>query len=376
MVAHEPTGEDVARRLIQLRQASDEMELEFSRLAAEFDRTNWWEYEGFNTAADWIRFNCHMNSHAVWSSFAVAASEPELPATIAAMRTGDIGFAHVATMARTAAEVGGAFDEARLLPLAREHSPGKFFHKCIHYRHAVDAAGYNRSQERLAEQRGLRLNTAQDGCVLISGLLDPVGGAAVRTALEPLAQPSGDHDDRNREQRYADALVDLASGGKPAEIQVTATLETLKGTAGAAAAEMEFALPLSSMTVQRMACDCSVTRVILDQDSVVVDMGRSKRVIANALRNALKIRDGHCQWPGCERTASWCHGHPRVAQCDPIALDIDCRQHEFWSRRFGSGPFGQDASRFLEGANRRKSGGGRCRRRVSHSYRLRGPSCD
>ena len=332
MVAHEPTGEQVARRLIQLRQSIDEMEVEFSGLAAEFDKTSWWEYEGFNTAADWIRFNCHMNSHAVWSSFAVAANEPEMPATIAAMRSGEIGFAHVATMARTAAEVGGAFDEATLLPLAREHSPGKFFHKCIHYRHAIDAAGYDRSQEGLADQRGLRLNTAQDGCLLISGLLDPVGGAALRTSLEPLAQPSGDHDDRNREQRYADALVDLASGAKPAEIQVTATLETLKGMAGAAAAEMEFALPLSSTTVQGMACDCSVTRVILDQDSVVVDMGRSKRVIANALRNALKIRDGHCQWPRCERTASWCHGHHIVHWIDGGPTDLEnlvllCRRH-------------------------------------------------
>src|SRR5207245_6765064 len=67
-----------------------------------------------------------------------------------------------------------------------------------------------------------------------------------------------------------------------------------------------------SATVQRMACDCSVTRVLLDQDSAVVDMGRSKRVVSSALRSALKIRDGHCQWPGCEREASRCDGHHLV----------------------------------------------------------------
>src|SRR5439155_24050825 len=116
---------------------------------------------------------------------------------------------------------------------------------------------------RLDDERGLRLNPEHDGCLLTSGLLDPLGGAAVRSALEPLAQRSGQHDDRNREQRFADALVDLASGAKPVEFQVTATIETLKGLAGAAAAEMEFSLPISSTTVQRMACDCSVTRVLL-----------------------------------------------------------------------------------------------------------------
>jgi uncharacterized protein DUF222/HNH endonuclease len=328
----EITGEEIALELIRIRRSIDELEVEFARRAEAFDKTRWWDDEGFNTAGDWIRFNCHMNSHAVMSAFALGATEHEMPATMQSMRAGEIGFAHVVTIARTACDVGGAFDESKLLPLAKEHSPGKFFHKCVHYRHSVDAKGYNRDQEQLAEERGLRLNTAQDGCLLISGLLDPVGGAVVRAALEPLAQPSGDHDDRNRDQRFADAIVELAGGGKPAEIQVTASIETLKGLAGAPAGEMEFSVPLSSSTVQRMACDCSVTRVLLDQESVVVDMGRSKRVIASALRNALRVRDGHCQWPGCERPASWCDGHHVVHWIDGGPTDLSnlvllCRRH-------------------------------------------------
>src|SRR5205814_726166 len=70
-------------------------------------------------------------------------------------------------------------------------------------------------------------------------------------------------------------------------LQVTATIETLKGLAGAAGAEMEFSLPISSAAVQRMACDCSVTRVLLNQESVTIDVGRSKRVISGAARKAL-----------------------------------------------------------------------------------------
>jgi hypothetical protein len=332
MVAQESTGEDLAQRLIGLRRRIDELEFEFARLTTEFDKTTWWDDEGFNTAADWIRFNCHMNSHDVWSAFAVGAREQDMPATTASMRAGQIGFAHVATMARTAVEVGGAFDEDRLLPLAKAHTPGKFFHKCIHYRHAIDAEGFNRDQEKLAEERGLRLNTAQDGCLLISGLLDPVGGAAVRAALEPLAQPEGSHDDRNREQRYADALVELATAGKPAELQVTATIETLKGMAGAAAAEMEFSPPISSATVRRLACDCSVTRVLLSEDSLVIDVGRSKRLVDGALRKALAVRDKQCRWPGCERPASWCDGHHLVHWVEGGETNLEncvllCKRH-------------------------------------------------
>src|SRR5207245_9877563 len=100
--------------------------------------------------------------------------------------------------------------------------------------------------------------TAESGHLLINGVLDPVGGAAVRTALEPLARKSGEHDDRLLPQRYADALVELASAGRPANIQVTATIETLKGLAGASAAEMEYSLPISSVAGQRTACDLRV----------------------------------------------------------------------------------------------------------------------
>src|SRR3989442_12092414 len=105
---------------------------------------------------------------------------------------------------------------------------------------------YADEEERLTEERSLRMSTAEDGCFLISGVLDPVGGAAVRTALEPLARPSGEHDDRNREQRYADAIVELAGGGKPANIPVTATIETLKGLAGGGRGGRGVSAPISS----------------------------------------------------------------------------------------------------------------------------------
>src|SRR6266581_3052574 len=234
-------------------------------------------------------------------------------------------------MARTASAVK-SFDEAKLLPLAKENSPGRFHFKCMHYRHSADPKGYAADQEQLAEERSLRLSTAEDGCLLISGVLDPVGGAAVRSALEPLAQPSGAYDDRNREQRYADALVERVSGGRTANIQVTATIETLKGLAGAAAGEMEFSLPISSTSIQRMACDCSVTRVLLSQDSMPVDVGRSKRVIGGAMRKALQMRDEHCKWPGCERPASRCDGHHLVhwingGNTELSNLTLLCRRH-------------------------------------------------
>ena len=72
---------------------------------------------------------------------------------------------------------------------------------------------------------------------------------------------------------------------------------------------MEFSLPISSRTVERLACDSSIARVLLDSQSVVIDVGRSRRVVSAPARKALVARDGHCRWTGCERPASWSAAH-------------------------------------------------------------------
>jgi hypothetical protein len=224
-------------------------------------------------------------------------------------------------MARTAVAVGARFDEPALLDKARENSPGKFFYICHHYRHAADRKGYEAEQTELVENRSLRITTCDDGTVLVIGNFDPEGGAAFRTAVEPLARKSGADDDRSREKRLADAVVDVAmhaldsglvpqQGSQRTHLNVTASLETLLGLPGAPAAELEFApLPISSKTVERLACDSSVTRILLDSESVVIDVGRAKRTISGPARKALNARDRGCTWPGCERPASWTAGH-------------------------------------------------------------------
>src|SRR6266480_328989 len=323
---------ELAEKLISKQRQCDLLMLEISELAAQLAETNHFDDEGFNSPTDWMRFKCHLSEKAAADRIAVGRMAPKLAESVQALQAGEIGFAHLATMARTVEHVGRHADLDGLLELARKMTPGKFFYECQHYRHSVDAKGYCDDQSDQAINHHLTLSTSESGHLLINGVLDPIGGAAVRTALEPLARKSGEHDDRVLDQRYADALVELASGGKPANLQVTASVETLKGLAGAAGAEMEFSLPISSISVQRMACDCSVTRVLLSQDSMPVDVGRSKRVISGALGRALKARDGNCRWPACERSASMCDEHHLVHWIDGGPSDLDnlvllCRRH-------------------------------------------------
>jgi hypothetical protein len=303
-------GPDLAQEMIRMQRQLDEIQLRLSLLSAEFARSRQWVEEDFNTPIDWIRFNCHVTEKAAGDRIAVGNRHARMPESIQAMQSGEIGFAHLAVMARTSIATGPKFDEAKLLDIARKRSPGKFYFESLHYRHSVDAKAYATEQVDLVESRHLWMSNAENGCLLISGVLDPVGGAAFRTALEPLARPSGDSDYRELPKRYADALVELAcKGGKiNVQMQVTSSIETLLDLVGAPGPENEFSPPISSKTVERWACDCSISRVLL-QDSIVIDVGRAERTIKGPRRRALIARDQHCQWPGCERPASWCDAH-------------------------------------------------------------------
>jgi hypothetical protein len=327
------------------------MQLSVAREAAEFAATDDYEEDGAATPIDWIRFNCHMTGPAAADYVCAGEQFAELPQTVVAMAEGKIGFGHLVAMARTANALSnsasaGPFDERRLLKKALENSVGKFHHICRHARHAADPKGYAATEADLVENRSLRMSTdPDDGAVFLSCILDPAGGAAVRTALEPLARRSGASDDRNYDRRMADALVDLSMhaldnglvpqiASQRTHLQVTTSLETLLGLDGAPAAEMEFSLPISSKTVERLACDCSITRMLLGSDSMVIDVGRAKRTISGPARKALNVRDRGCTWPGCERPATWSSGHHLVhwihgGTNEPHNLTLLCYRHHW-----------------------------------------------
>jgi hypothetical protein len=302
--------EEIMDEMVSVRREIDERELYFSQLAAAFARTRYWDRVGDNSAIDWVRLNCHMTGPAAAVRLAVGEQLGRIPESVQAMHAGEIGFAHVSVMARTADAVGKAFDEKPLLEKARDCSPGKFYYKAQHYRHSLQPKAYAEEQAEQAQKNEVRLSTAEDGSLLISGILDPVTGAAVRGALEPLARPSGQYDYREPDQRMADALVEIITqGGKhDIQLQVTSSIETLLGLIGAPGADMEFSLPISSKTVER--------------------------VISPPLKRALHARDGHCVWPGCERPASWSQGHHLVPWIHGGLTELDnlallCRRHHW-----------------------------------------------
>jgi hypothetical protein len=343
---------EVAAELKGTRHAQDLLELDFAETATEFGQTQEYEEQGSVSPIDWIRHHCRMSSSAVWSSLAVGQHAAELPRSVEAVESGEIGYAHLALMARTAEALDGsataaAFEETELLEKARQFSVGRLWHFCHHLRHATDPEGFAAEQNRATEARSLKLSPCEDGTLLLEGWLDSPGGAALRAALEPLALPHGDHDDRCRERRNADALVEIINhvedtGSLPQRphLQVTASLETLRGTPGSPAGDLEYSLPVSAATVQRLACDAAITRVVFGPESVVIDVGRARRVVAGPTRRALNARDTHCKWPRCDRPASWSDAHHVIhwtkgGETDLSNMVLLCHRHHWMAHEGG-----------------------------------------
>jgi len=350
------TPDALADELTQLRHLIDHLEVRFSQTAAEFAQTNAWEDWGSVSPIQWIRYECKMGGGAAADRVCVGEQLARLPLSSQALADGQIGFAHMAVLARTAealtsSDTAKGFDEQLVLNEAKTLSVGRLWRFCHHVRHAADPKGFAADEADAVERRRLQLSPCEDGSLLVDGLLDSAGGAALRTALEPLARPAGAEDDRCSERRLADALVELAThaldaglvpqrAGQRPHLQVTTTLETLRGLAGSPAGELEFSLPISATTVQRLACDSTITRVVLGSQSVVIDVGRAKRVVAGTTRRAVDARDGHCQWPRCDRPPSWSAAHhvvhwTRGGTTNLSNLVLLCHRHHWLAHEGG-----------------------------------------
>ena len=227
-----------------------------------------------------------------------------------------------------------AFDERPLLELAREHSVGRFSHECTRARHAYDADAVLAEQVSAAERNRCEFIPCADGFLALRGFFDPIAAATLKTAVLPLAKPAGVGDDRPLPRRIADALVEIAhhaldlgavptSGGASTHLQLTASVETVMGLDGASGGDLEFAGPVPAATVQRLACDARIRRVLLGPTSAVIDVGRVLRVPSHAARAALRARSGGCEWPGCDRPVAFTNAHHLVHRGHAGGTDVD-----------------------------------------------------
>jgi hypothetical protein len=357
--------------------------------------------EAAASTASWLRRRLRMSAGAAHSAVRTARVlfRGRLPATAAALVAGELSSAHAAAVVDGTHQLPDQVVSAAepvLVEAARRLDPPQLRRLVGHLVQVADPDGADRARERRQERRGLWLSATFDRMVAVNGLLEPEAGQTVLAALEPLARPAAADDPRTGSQRTADALTELArraleggrlpqAGGVRPQLLVTVDLDSLLGRSGSVGGDMGWAGPLDREACRRLACDGTLTRVVisrqprhhraLDSDhglyhdpsakapsatrdpsepaglrqqlraavaklppvlggapSLPLDVGRATRVVAPAQRAALAVRDGGCVFPGCDRPLAWCDAHHLWHWVDGGPTDLAnlallCRAH-------------------------------------------------
>jgi hypothetical protein len=151
---------------------------------------------------------------------------------------------------------------------------------------------------------------------------------------------------RSPSRRRADALVDVCrwfldhqhhrpGGRHRPHVNVIVDLEVLEARGQGRLADGSL---LDATTVQRLACDAGLHRVVTAGRSTILDYGTTTRTVPPPLFAALVVRDGRCRFGACDRPPQWCEAHHvvPVAEAGPTCMDnlvLACsRHHHVWHR--------------------------------------------
>jgi hypothetical protein len=253
-----------------------------------------------------------------------------MPATAEAFSQGELSPAKVKMLA-AAREVNPerfASDEETLVGIATDLDVATSARAVAHWKTRVEPAKAADTWRRQHDARYLSISPTLDGSVRLDGLLDPVAGETVLTAVKALTDHGRAPDDtRTETQRRADALTDLCRhyldhparptfGGEKPHISLIVDLNTLShpetssaGEVVRSAAELSLLGPITAASALRIACDSTISRIITNGPSQILEVGRKTRTIPPAIRKAIILRDKTCRWPGCRKPAPYCDVH-------------------------------------------------------------------
>lgn len=317
-----PTDGDALRELFGL---IDRLSAKASAAVAAFDAAALWELDGATSATAWLRHQAGMTGSTAKSVVSTARRLRALPVTAAAWQSGALSGGHVQAIVRNAP---AEFAEAAIVPLLADLSV------------ADTAAVMQRLRaevEPVVLDRSVHLSQTLDGCWELTGSLDAVGGEVVSTALRLAAV---DDPSLLPARRRADALVDVCrffldhqahrvGGRHRPHLNVVVDYDDL--LAGRGGRFVGGGL-LDGPSLQALACDAAVHRVVTDGRSAILDYGRSTRTIPAPLWSALVLRDRHCRFEGCDRPSHWCEAHHVVPWHDGGTTSLDnlvlkCSRH-------------------------------------------------
>jgi hypothetical protein len=332
--------------------ARNRLEAELTRTVRRADVCQAAEHDGLKSMQSWLRGHARFSAGEVRRLIRNGRALEQLPAVAEAFAAGTLTAEQVAVVAPVVApEAQGAAAEqgvdpgeldATLAEVAATQPFAQLGRVVGHYLALLDPDG---PEPDPTEGRSLTLSKLLDGRLAIRGELDAVGGEKLQAALESIVQadrPVGDM--RTRAQQLGDALVQaadnlLASGGlpflrtvKPHVVVMIPVGDLVDPSTGPGAATAGFGATISAARARWLACDGSVSRLIMGPEGQPLDQGRTKRVVPPHLRRVVEARDRHCVFAGCNAPTHWCDVHHLLHWIDGGETNLDnsallCERH-------------------------------------------------
>ncbi|MDL9945007.1 DUF222 domain-containing protein [Gordonia sp. ABSL11-1] len=196
---------------------------------------------------------------------------------------------------------------------------------------ADDTGGLPASEDRSINT--LTKSKTTDGRLHVEADLDTEVGEKFHVAMEhygaPRPEPDGSPDARSTERRFADALeavLDIAArSGDPERALAPRTQVLLTIPADTPTlAELPFMGSVTPATMKALACDPAITTIIVDGETVPLDVGREKRLFTPAHRKALLIRDKCCIKCGAPASRTQAHHIVHWADGGDTCLENGC----------------------------------------------------
>ncbi|HJP64993.1 MAG TPA: DUF222 domain-containing protein [Actinomycetota bacterium] len=317
----EVPAEKLRADLMEMERASRILEAERLRRISELDRRRAEARDHISTPA-WVANRLGASLPVAAQQVRMARALDDMPAVREALASGEMSSSAVRVLVDAREDHPHAFGGAEdvLVRAARSLPVRQLQAAVARWSANVDSRALEERTARLRRRRRLRVCPVVSGMVRVEGELDPETGQTVMTALRSVvdadARSSGG-EPRTHEQRRADALGDICRSwldrkdrptvaGERPHVVVTVPANALHG---GGSAELEEAGPVSAEVARRLACDGSITRVVLSGPSEPLDVGRRTPVVSAPLRRAVVVRDGGCRFPGCGRPAPWCDAH-------------------------------------------------------------------
>jgi hypothetical protein len=312
-----------------------------------FDARDMWAGDGARSTAGWVATHTEAAKGAASRELRLGRSLRTMPGTDAAFSDGTLGAAKAQLLAGAAKHAPDVFarDESGLVDKAKGLRVDQAKVMVEFWKAHANPDEARDEHERQFQARSMFLSQTLDGMWRLDGLLTPEMGEILATELDrrtralyksdkAVADANGTPIERSTPQRRADALLELAlqsklngDGGSINAPAITAVIRVDQVTdpnaqPGDAVGQSEHGHPVTKATAERLLCDCAMSRVVLNADSVPVDLGLTARLPSPAQRRALAARDGGCTFPGCDRPPGWTQAHHVVHWINDGPTDI------------------------------------------------------